>query len=72
MGVAWQMTRRREQEGTRLEKPVLVRLDPQMYERVERVAAADDRKVAAMIRRMLDYALPHFEESVIQDEVRHE
>jgi len=43
-----------------------------MYERVERVAAADDRKVAAMIRRMLDYALPHFEESVIQDEVRHE
>jgi len=25
-----------------------------------------------MIRRMLDYALPHFEETVIHEEVRHE
>ncbi len=64
------MSRRRDKEGTRLDKQVLVRLDPQMYERIEHIASADDRKVAAMIRRMVDYALPHFEESVTPKEVQ--
>ncbi len=72
MGVTWHMPRRREQEGRLLEKPVLVRLDPQLYDRIVRVADADDRKVAAMVRRMIDYALPHFEEKLLHEETSHE
>ncbi len=65
-------SKRREQEGKKLEKSVLVRLDPQLYERVARVADADDRKVAAMVRRMIEYAVTHFEERVTHDETHHE
>ena len=65
-------SKRREQEGKKLEKSVLVRLDPQLYERIAQVADADDRKVAAMVRRMIEYAVPHFEERVTRDETHHE
>ncbi len=64
--------RSRHVSVTPLEKSVLVRLDPQLYERIAQVADADDRKVAAVVRRMIEYAVPHFEERVTRDEAHHE
>lgn len=59
------MARPREQEDRTLEKPVMVRLDRATYERLERLARADDRRVGAMARRLIEYALAHFEKELL-------
>ncbi len=54
---------RPKKEGA-LDKPIMVRVDPDVYERLVKVAEADERTVATTVRRAIDRGLPALEEEL--------
>ncbi len=56
---------RPKKEGT-LDKPIMVRVNPSVHERLAKVAEADQRTVAMTVRRAIDKGLPLLEEEISQ------
>ena len=56
---------RPKKEGT-LDKPIMVRVDPDVYARLAKIAEIDERSVATTVRRAIDRGLPLLEEELEQ------
>jgi len=56
---------RPKKEGA-LDKPIMVRVDPDVYSRLAKLAEIDERSVATTVRRAIDRGLPLLEEEMEQ------
>jgi len=54
---------RPKKEGT-LDKPIMVRVDPDVHQRLLKIAQADERTLANTVRRVIDRGLPVMEDEL--------
>ncbi len=58
---------RPKKEGA-LDKPIMVRVDPDVHQRLMKIAQADERTLANTVRRVIDRGLPVMEEELARAE----